>query len=353
MQLTRPTMQVNGVRAPPARSMAKTGSEKAVSFKEWARPCELAPTLLQQQIMEYDVSEYDFVGAAEAIFGHSLAELQNTPLTPVSETAPALRRAQIQARVGPRVTKEERKLARSRAWCFERSAEWREFMDVYERFVAQWVVPQLGDTSLLYQRKPILRVVLPGSVAPTQLHCDADYYHDSNELNFWVPLTHCWGANSLWSESVSGLGDYAAFDAGPGQAVRFYGNRCRHYTVPNDSNRVRVSFDFRVIQKRLFVPPTPLASTLSQHALDPGASKKGCAPADTLKPPWPTCTAAAEPLTRFVLRPSVQTTPSYTVQRSQRSRLASCGVVGSRRRQAARRPRRHLPRRDARVKPDF
>ena len=60
-------------------------------------------------------------------------------------------------------------------------------MEIYNRFVREWVQPQLDGVELLYQRKPILRVVLPGSVAPTKMHCDADYFHDTNELNFWSP----------------------------------------------------------------------------------------------------------------------------------------------------------------------
>jgi hypothetical protein len=76
---------------------------------------------------------------------------------------------------------------------------------------------------LLYQRKPILRVVMPGSVPPTKRHCDADYYHDANEINFWVPLTRVWGSNTLWSESAPGARDFAPFEARPGEAVRFYG----------------------------------------------------------------------------------------------------------------------------------
>ena len=38
------------------------------------------------------------------------------------------------------------------------------------------------------QSEPVLRVVLHDSVAPCKPHCDADYYHDASELNFWVPL---------------------------------------------------------------------------------------------------------------------------------------------------------------------
>ena len=100
--------------------------------------------------------------------------------------------------------------------------------------------------AVLYQKKPILRVVLPGSVPPSELHCDADYFHDANEINFWVrtsylsllasyilpltsyflhpklcddqvPITPVWGSNSLWAESAAGVGDFAPFEALPGQ----------------------------------------------------------------------------------------------------------------------------------------
>ena len=103
------------------------------------------------------------------------------PGDPVA-TAPMLRRAQIQARVGQSVSKAERKRARTHAWDFERTAEWRAFVVLYERLIVEWVIPQLGDVPVLYQRKPILRVVLPGSVPPTAMHCDADYFHNENEL---------------------------------------------------------------------------------------------------------------------------------------------------------------------------
>ena len=158
---------------------------------------------------------------------------------------------------------------------FEKTDAYREFLAVYHRFVAEWIVPQLGQGALLYQRKPILRVVLPGSVPPTALHCDADYWHDANELNFWVPLTRVAGANSLWSETEPGKGDFAPFVAAPGQLLRFYGNRCRHYTIANDSGAPRVSFDFRVIPSRLFTPPSAMAERHSKHTLNPGISKRG------------------------------------------------------------------------------
>jgi|AntAceMinimDraft_5_1070358.scaffolds.fasta_scaffold80324_1 hypothetical protein len=42
--------------------------------------------------------------------------------------------------------------------------------------------------------------------------------------------------------------------ATPGQFVSFYGNRCWHYAVANDTDTTRVSFDLRVVPFHLFDP---------------------------------------------------------------------------------------------------
>ena len=67
-------------------------------------------------------------------------------------------------------------------------------------------------------------------------------------------LVECGGANSLWCESVPMKGDYAPFTVNYGEAVLFWGNRCRHYTVANDSGVTRVSFDFRFLFRRFYDP---------------------------------------------------------------------------------------------------
>jgi len=250
---------------------------KGTSLEGWAHPCGLAPSLMAERTLDYDVEAFPFVKAAEAIFkSSSLGNLHHESVSAPLQTPPSLRRAQVQARVGLPISKVERKGARDHAKRYEKTTEWREFLDIYQTFITDWVLPQIYDgVPILYQRKPILRVVLPGSVAPTALHSDADYWHDPNEINYWVPLTTVQGTNSLWSESRPGAGDYHPFEAHAGQAVRFYGNRCRHFTKPNTEDSTRVSFDFRIIPQQLFRPPKPIALTLSRHALDPGASKRG------------------------------------------------------------------------------
>ena len=249
----------------------------SLPFDEWQGPCLLDSHFLERRNLAYDAAEYDFAGSIRAVLGcENLGDLHNEPPAPPDVAPPALRRAQIQSRRGEPVTKAERKMARTHAWRHDRTPEWRAFMELYRKFVHEWVLPQFGDGPLLYQRKPILRVVMPGSVAPTALHCDADYFHSENELNFWVPLVAVDGRNSLYCESAPGAGDYSPFvSSGKGEAVRFYGNRCRHYTTANDAETTRVSFDFRCIPQNLFSPPSEIVRQRSKHALDPGSAKRG------------------------------------------------------------------------------
>lgn len=200
---------------------------KGSSVSGWAGECALSAEQRTQRTLAYDARAYDFVGAAEAYLGFaSLSQLHRAPPAPPKETPPALQRAQVQARVARAPTTQERAIARKR---FKASAAWDEFLSCYRRFIHEVIVPQWG-VDLLYQAVPVLRVVLPGSVAPCKPHCDADYFHDINEVNYWLPLTKVWGSNTLWAESAPGLGDYAPFELSPGQLIRFYGNRCRHFT---------------------------------------------------------------------------------------------------------------------------
>merc|ERR1711874_783156 len=78
-------------------------------------------------------------------------------------------------------------------------------------------------------------------------HCDADYHHPPAEINWWIPLTSVHNSNSLYTESTPGRGDFHPVTMEYGQALRFYGNLCCHYTVPNTTDSCRVSFDMRVL----------------------------------------------------------------------------------------------------------
>lgn len=127
-----------------------------------------------------------------------------------------------------------------------------EFFALYRGFVRDVIRPHLGEEFVLYERCPNLRVALAGAKALTPPHVDADYGHSGREINFWFPATRVDGASTLWMESVPGRGDFRPICAGPGEAIRFYGNQCLHFTKDNDSDRTRVSFDFRIVRARDF-----------------------------------------------------------------------------------------------------
>lgn len=80
-------------------------------------------------------------------------------------------------------------------------------------------------------------------------HTDAEYHHQPAEVNFWIPLTKVHGTNTLHVESAPGAGDFSPIELRYGQGERFWGNRCRHYTVSNCTETTRVSLDLRVVAR--------------------------------------------------------------------------------------------------------
>jgi hypothetical protein len=131
---------------------------------------------------------------------------------------------------------------------FKRSPLFDDFMGLYRELVREWVAPQLGATELLYQARPIFRVLLPEHLAVGPRHRDAAYHSQPNEINYWLPFTEAHDTNSLQVESAPGAGDFAPITCGYGSAYRFYGNGCEHLTEMNLTGVTRVSLDFRVIR---------------------------------------------------------------------------------------------------------
>jgi hypothetical protein len=116
---------------------------------------------------------------------------------------------------------------------------------VYHRFVEEVIGPLMGGGVIQYQRAPTLRVYTPSVVPMGKMHNDRDYNHQPSEINFWLPLTNVFGSNTMWVESEENKGDFRPLTMKYGEYCSFYGNKCRHYTIPNDSDKTRVSLDFR------------------------------------------------------------------------------------------------------------
>ena len=132
----------------------------------------------------------------------------------------------------------------------------RAFDVVYLRFLREIVLPNINDPNgILFQTRPTFRCHIAGGGAPTgRLHCDAEYGHQSAEINYWLPLTQATGTNSLYAESQPGKGDFSPFELQYGECQRFWGARCMHYTEANDTDITRVSIDFRVVPRSEHVP---------------------------------------------------------------------------------------------------
>ena len=127
---------------------------------------------------------------------------------------------------------------------------WPEFIELYESFIKNIIAPLfIEEDSIVYQKTPGLRVNQPGGKAIYVKHCDGDkkHKHPTGEINVYMPLTKAFGNNTMWVESIPGLGDFAPIELEFGECLMFYGNRLRHFNNFNDTGKSRCSFDFRVI----------------------------------------------------------------------------------------------------------
>jgi hypothetical protein len=129
---------------------------------------------------------------------------------------------------------------------------------MYYNFVKHEIGPLFpGESSLVVQKDPQLRVCCPGNTAlglkvsdtgeKIGMHCDADYNHPPQERNFIIAVTEMWETNSVFVESLPNKGDFEPMRLHWNHYIEFYGNRCRHYNMTNKTGQSRVSLDFRVI----------------------------------------------------------------------------------------------------------
>jgi hypothetical protein len=141
------------------------------------------------------------------------------------------------------------------------------FFTVYRAFLAEVVRPFIGE-DVVYQRIPTFRVHLPDNVAVGEFHRDRDYAHGEGEINFWLPVTHAWGTNAVWIESLEGAEDFQPYEVSVGQVLVFDSVNLAHGNKLNTTGKTRVSFDFRVIPRSQYRPSDRVSvNTGTQFAL--------------------------------------------------------------------------------------
>jgi hypothetical protein len=127
----------------------------------------------------------------------------------------------------------------------------RRLLPVYRCFLFNAIRP-LFPVDLVVQATPTLRIHCPRDPAINSFHTDSAFNHQDGTVNFWVPLTRAFGTNSLWLDLVPENQGHQPVDLDVGRVLRLDALRIRHGTLPNETASTRVSFDFRVIPRRMF-----------------------------------------------------------------------------------------------------
>lgn len=141
---------------------------------------------------------------------------------------------------------------------YYKSPHYHEMVELYQRFLKEWLLPQLEEDEYIVQKEPSFRIHIPNNTALGKrgdeedqekigLHCDGDYNHPRSEINYMLSVTGQYDTNSCYVESEPGKGDFHPINIEYGQVFRFYGNQCRHYNMKNRTGKTRISFDFRII----------------------------------------------------------------------------------------------------------
>lgn len=123
---------------------------------------------------------------------------------------------------------------------------WADLTQLYESFIFNFV-SKLFKEDFLYQAFPTFRVHLKNNVAVGAFHNDAEFNHPKGEMNFIIPLTNSSDSASVWVESEAGKKDFEAVELKVGTLIEFNGNELTHGNKINETDKTRVSMDFRIL----------------------------------------------------------------------------------------------------------
>ena len=143
--------------------------------------------------------------------------------------------------------------------------EWRE---LYYKFLREVIFPTYPETvkEFVVQKDPSFRIDIPNNTSigirdgetcengVIGLHCDREFGHPPEEINYIVPFTDMYAENSVYVESAPNVGDFTPLTMSYGTYYRFWGNQCRHHNRINTTGVSRLSYDFRIIPMDQYNP---------------------------------------------------------------------------------------------------
>lgn len=132
------------------------------------------------------------------------------------------------------------------------------FFNTYENFLCDIIKPRYNNEEIVYQRIPTFRVHLAGNLAVGEYHKDKQYRKKEwaeavKETNYFLPFTDTNQSNTIWSESKEDKGDFSPMILKYGECMEWDGSNLTHGNKVNDSDQTRVSVDFRVMPRSVYV----------------------------------------------------------------------------------------------------
>ena len=146
----------------------------------------------------------------------------------------------------------------------------RIFNDTYFQFVKEHMKPLFSDGGpIVVQKTPNIRISFPNSTAIGRnehekeedkiigIHKDADFGHNSNEINIIIPVTKMFDTNSIYYEpepySNLQMDDYINLKLDTDEFFVGKFNTLLHYNRINKTGFTRISLDLRIIRYEEYI----------------------------------------------------------------------------------------------------
>jgi hypothetical protein len=134
-----------------------------------------------------------------------------------------------------------------------------QFLSIYVEFIKKYI-KNLYNEQIAYQIVPVSRIVYKNKLNMVKFHKDKWYrkntiYSDLQIENIFLPFTDAFGTNSIWAESIENQHDFSPIKCNYGQFVHWDGCNLLHGNKFNDTNKTRLSIDFRVYKYKNLLHP--------------------------------------------------------------------------------------------------
>ena len=135
----------------------------------------------------------------------------------------------------------------------------KQFLDMYAQFIRKYIT-NLYDGIVAYQIKPACRLVYKNKLNMNKLHKDKWYrkntiYSNMQIDNIFLPFINAFDTNTIWTESVEDRHDFSPINCDYGQFVHWGGCNLLHGNKFNNTNKTRLSIDFRVYKYKNLLHP--------------------------------------------------------------------------------------------------